>query len=126
MKTFFEYMYYRIADLNFSRDYERAIISVSGSQLGYILNIYSTTTILLWDEKRKFTIIEFLGITTTFFILDYLNTKLLKNRFEEFEKRWGKDRKSKKVWGLALVFTFIFFSLGGVFISGWITGRLNF
>ena len=39
MKTFFEYLYYRIAKLNFVKNFERATISVTMCQALLIVNI---------------------------------------------------------------------------------------
>ncbi len=126
MKTFFEYMYYRIADLNFTKDYERAIVSVTGCQFSIILNLYTLFMILVYDISRKYTPLEYLGMVVVFFVLDYFNGKMLNNRFIEFHRRWRNDSMAKKTWGLILVFSFILFSMGGVFFVAWITDRLNF
>lgn len=124
-KRFFEYFFYRIAKLNlrFTKP-DRAITSVTAVQFSIIMNIFLAIYLMLFPNiKRNFTIYEILALLAVFFTIDYFNTRIYKGRFEEFDKRWNNEPRSRKVVGMFVVIGFIIFSLGLIFINGLIFDR---
>lgn len=125
MKTFFEYVYYRIANLNFVKNYERAIISVTMCQTLIIVNLYIFFIIGPFKIKGKSTPIEYIVYLVIFFGLDYYNNKLYKGRFEEFDKKWRNESSKDKIIGMVKVVFFVILCYGLFFINGWIYDRFK-
>lgn len=123
MKTFFEYLYYRIAKLNFVKNFERATISVTMCQTLLIVNIIFFFIYGPFEIHGKSNSYEYLGFLVIFFGLDYYNNKLYKGRFEEFDKKWCNETKKAKIIGMIKVISFIILCWGLVFINGWIYNR---
>lgn len=123
MKTFFEYLYYRIAKLNFVKNFERATISVTICQTLLIVNVIFFLIYGPFEIRGKSNSYEYLGFLAIFFGLDYYNNKLYKGRFEEFDKKWGNEPKKDKIIGMIKVISFIILCWGLVFINGWIYNR---
>ncbi|WKW46707.1 hypothetical protein P3875_01145 [Myroides sp. JBRI-B21084] len=123
MKTFFEYLYYRIAKLNFLKNYERATITVTVCQTLIIVNIIFFTIYGPFKIIGKANLIEYLIFLSIFFGLDYYNNKLYRGRFDEFDKKWGNESKKDKIIGMVKVISFIIFCWGLLFINGWIYSR---
>ena len=126
MKTFFEYLYYRIAKLNFVNNFERAIISVTIVQFLVIINAFLIINLKLFNGvERKFKTYEIIIFLLLFFGLDYYNNKLYKGRFEEFDARWGNESKKKKIFNMIIIVLTIIIAWGLVFINAWIFGRFK-
>jgi hypothetical protein len=123
MKTFFEYLYYRIAKLNFVKDFERATISVTMCQTLIIVNLYIFLIMGPFEIKGKLSPIEYIIYLAIFFGLDFYNNKLYKGRFEEFDRKWGSEPKKTKMIGMIKVISFIILCHGLFFINGWIYNR---
>lgn len=120
---FFEYFYYRIAKLNFTKDYERAIISITMCQFMIILNIVIFLVIGPFEIKGKISPLEYVFFVLIFFVLDWYNNKLYNGRFQEIEKKWSTESENEKAVGLIKVFFFIILSFGLTFVNGWIYSR---
>lgn len=123
MKTFFEYLYYRIAKLNFLKNYERATITVTVCQTLIIVNIIFFTIYGPFKIIGKANPMEYIIFLAIFFGLDYYNNKLYKGRFDEFDKKWGNENNKDKILGMIKVISFIIFCWGLIFINGWIYSR---
>jgi hypothetical protein len=123
MKTFFEYLYYRIAKLNFVKDFERATISVTVCQTLIIVNVIFFLIYGPFEIHGKLNNYEYFGFLAIFFGLDYYNNKLYKGRFEAFDQKWGNEPKKDKIIGMIKVISFIILCWGLFFINGWIYDR---
>ncbi len=125
MKTFFEYLYYRIAKLNFVKNYERAIISVTVCQTLIVMNIAFFLIYGPLKIKGKFNTFEMFFILAIFFGLDYYNSKLYKGKYDKLNEKWGNQSKKDKIMGMIIVVSFIILCWGLVFINGWLYKRLK-
>ena len=123
MKVFFEYFYYRIAKLNFKKNYERAIISVTVVQHLMLVNLYFFLVAGPLEIRGKFSAMEIIIYLAIFFGLDFYNYKIYKDRFDEFEEKWGNESNKMKTIGIIKVLLFIIFSFSLIFINGWIYDR---
>lgn len=124
MKTFFEYLFYKIAKLNIRfTEPDRAIISVSGVQMNIVINIFIFFYCIIFPSKRGLSYYEILVYLIIFFIIDHFNVKIYEGRFEEFDKRWGKENRKQKIIGYLIVILIIVASFGLFFINGWIFDR---
>jgi hypothetical protein len=123
MKTFFEYLYYRIAKLNFVKDFERASISVTMCQTLVIVNLYIYFIMGPFEIKGKSSPVEYIIYLVIFFGLDYYNNKLYNGRFHEFDEKWANESRKDKIVGMIKVISFIVLCWGLFFINGWIYDR---
>lgn len=125
-KTFFEYLFYKIAKLNIKLTKpNRAIVSVSGVQMNIVINIIIFFYCILFPSKRGLTNYEILIYFIIFFIIDYFNVKIYEDRFAELDKRWGNETIKRKIIGYIIVILTIIFSFGLFFLNGWIFGRFK-
>jgi hypothetical protein len=118
MKRFFEYYFYRIAKLNFKKDYEIASASVTGVQFIIIINVLLFFYLLLGlkdnlSEKGDTVISCIIG-----FVLFTYNYRLYNGKYKIFDDRWGNDSGKKKIIGMIKVILFILFSCSLFFVNG--------
>lgn len=123
MKIFFEYIFYRMAKLHPSKEYHEGTLSLTICQTSIIVNIIFFLIYGPFEIHRKSNNYEYLGFLVIFFGIDYYNNKLYKDRFEEFDKKWGNESKKDKIVGMIKVISFIFLCWGLFFINGWIYNR---
>ena len=125
-KTFFEYLFYKIAKLNIKLTKpNRAIVSVSGVQMNIVINIIIFFYCILFPSKRGLTNYEILIYFIIFFIIDYFNVKIYEDRFAELDKRWGNETIKRKIIGYIIVILTIIFSFGLFFLNGCIFCRFK-
>jgi hypothetical protein len=124
MKRFFEYFFYRIAKLNFKKDYILAAMSVTGVQFIILLNFY-LFIISSFDTIGKGSGNETLIISILFFALAFYNYRLYDGKYRVFDERWKNESKKKKIVGMIIVILFIILSCSLFFVNGLIFHRFK-
>jgi hypothetical protein len=101
IKTLFEYMYYRITKAYSKREGNvgiTAIISISLCQTLFIVVIIFSIMRLFLHRTET---VQYTKLATTLVVglnilIDIWNYSKYKNKFDEYEKRWGNENSSKR------------------------------
>jgi hypothetical protein len=101
IKTLFEYMYYRITKAYLKREGKlgiTAIISISLCQTLFIVDfIFSIMRLFLHrSETVQYTKLAIILVVVLLTLMDIWNYSKYKNKYDEYEKRWGNENSSKR------------------------------
>ena len=95
-------------------------LGITTCQFFIIANLYFFLVAGPLNIRGRLNTIETIIYLIIFFGLEFYNNKIYKNKFNEFEKRWGNESKKDKTIGIIKVILFIIFSWGLIFINAWI------
>ena len=108
MKTFFEYVFYRIAKLNYNgKRAERASIAISACQGVIIINVLLFLGNYFFPNQRFNKNINFIIVLVIIFTLEYFNSKLYYRKYAEFHKRWRYESRTDKTFKMIGVILFV-------------------
>jgi len=119
-------MYYRLAaSAKTEKNRTQPVLAVSACQHLIILNLIILLIVEPLGIRGKLSKLEVIVFGATFFALVFYNAKYYVPKYEEFEKRWGHESKTKKISAKILIYLFMALCWGLMILNAWIFHRFK-